>query len=130
VCKKTLAACTADTSTCGPLGTFAVGTGPAGIAFDGTNMWVTNEYDGTVTKLSPTGATLGTFPVGDNPAAGMAFDGTNMWVSDGCCENVTKVSPSGATLGAFVVGESPQGIAFDGAHMWVAVQDYGEVIEL
>ena len=30
------------TRTATTLGTFAVGTGPSGIAFDGMNMWVTN----------------------------------------------------------------------------------------
>ncbi len=42
----------------------AVGnSGPCGIAFDGTNMWVTNSNDNTVTELSPTGKTLSTFTV-------------------------------------------------------------------
>ena len=38
---------------------------PQGIAFDGTNMWVTNMGNDNATKLSPAGATLGTYPVGD-----------------------------------------------------------------
>jgi DNA-binding beta-propeller fold protein YncE len=58
-----------------------VGKFPWGIAFDGTNMWVTNYGDNTVTELSPTGATLGTFPVGNAPR-GIAFDGTHMWVAN------------------------------------------------
>src|SRR5580704_3824258 len=66
-CKSTLAACTPAAPTCGPLGTFAVGNDPQGIAFDGTSMWVTNEADNTVTELSPAGATLGTFAVGTEP---------------------------------------------------------------
>ena len=31
------------------------------IAFDGTNMWVTNQNSSNVTKLSPSGTILGTF---------------------------------------------------------------------
>jgi hypothetical protein len=53
-----------------------------------------------------------------------------MWVATGCCSTVTEVSPSGETLGVFLAGENTQGIAFDGTHMWVAVQDYGQVVEL
>ena len=49
---------------CAPLGTYIVGSDPLAIAFDGTNMWVTNDGGNDVTELSPTGATLGTFPVG------------------------------------------------------------------
>jgi hypothetical protein len=33
------------------LGTFAVGTNPVGIAFDGAHMWVANEGSGNVTEL-------------------------------------------------------------------------------
>jgi DNA-binding beta-propeller fold protein YncE len=33
------------------LGTFAVGTSPFGIAFDGANVWVTNSGSNTVSKL-------------------------------------------------------------------------------
>jgi hypothetical protein len=58
------------------VGTFTVGVGPSGIAFDGTNMWV---LSGEVTKLSPAGVTLGTFPL--NTRGGIAFDGRHMWVA-------------------------------------------------
>jgi DNA-binding beta-propeller fold protein YncE len=33
------------------LGTFNVGGGPVGLAFDGANIWVTNGYDDNVMKL-------------------------------------------------------------------------------
>ena len=33
------------------LGTFTVGSGPYGLAFDGANMWVANSSDNTVTEL-------------------------------------------------------------------------------
>jgi hypothetical protein len=56
-----------------------VGSFPYLLAFDGTNMWVTDSGSDAVTKLSPTGATLGTFAVGNQPT-GIAFDGTDMWV--------------------------------------------------
>jgi hypothetical protein len=81
-------------------------------------MWVTNA--GGVTKLSPSGETIGTYSVG-----------TNMWVSDGCTNNVTKLSPSGATLGTYSVGTEPLfGMAFDGLHMWVVNVSPGTVYEL
>ncbi len=67
-----------------------MGDGPIGIAFDGTNMWVTNGSSTTVTKLSPTGATLGTFSVGSSPQ-GLAFDGTHMWVANYGSNDVTEL---------------------------------------
>lgn len=75
-------------------GTFPVGNGPDAMAFDGTNMWVTNFGSNTVTELSPTGATLRTVTVGSNPDA-IAFDGTDMWVADGGDNTVTELPPAG-----------------------------------
>ena len=44
------------------------GKSPVGLAFDGTNVWVTNYDDNTVMKLDgKTGKVLGTIPVGLNP---------------------------------------------------------------
>jgi DNA-binding beta-propeller fold protein YncE len=67
-------------------GTFAVGTTPYGIAFDGANMWVANNGSNNVTKLSSSGSTLGTFAVGNNPR-GVGFDGAHIWVANQfvCC---------------------------------------------
>jgi hypothetical protein len=53
--------------------TFAVGTFPFGIAFDGANIWVANGGTNTVEKLRANdGAVLGTFGVGQSPV-GLAF---------------------------------------------------------
>jgi hypothetical protein len=70
---------------------FKVGRFPYGIAFDGANMWVTNEDDSTVTKLRASdGANLGTFTVGPNPM-GVAFDGANIWVANEGSATVSKL---------------------------------------
>src|SRR2546422_11304122 len=59
------------------LGTFAVGTDPIGVAFDGANIWVANEGSTNVTKLRASdGMVLGTFAVGTAPV-GVAFDSVN-----------------------------------------------------
>ena len=57
---------------------FAVGSAPFGVAFDGANIWVANSGGNNVTKLPASdGANLGTFAVGDSPQ-GVAFDGANI----------------------------------------------------
>lgn len=98
----------------------AVGSFPSSIAFDGANLWVTNNGS-EVTKLRATdGAILGTFGVGSGPF-GVAFDGANIWVANQNSNNVTKLRASdGAPLGTFSVGTTPVGLAFDGANIWVA----------
>ena len=100
---------------------FAVGSAPFGVAFDGANIWVANFGSGNVTKLRASdGANLGAFGVGSAPF-GVAFDGANIWVANFGSGTVTKLRASdGANLGTFAVGSFPLGVAFDGANIWVA----------
>jgi len=110
---------------------FAVGTFPVEVAFDGANIWVANEFSNNVTKLRASdGAVQGTFAVGTNPI-GVAFDGANVWVTNFNNNNVTKLRASdGALQGTFAVGSNPYGIAFDGANIWVANQSSSNVTKL
>jgi len=55
---------------------------PTGVAFDGANIWVTNNNSNTVTKLQASdGTVLGTFNAGTGPFC-IAFDGANIWVTN------------------------------------------------
>ena len=59
-----------------------------GLAFDGTNIWVSTS--GNVIKLRASdGTILGTFPVANFPV-GVAFDGTNIWVANYTSNSVSK----------------------------------------
>ncbi len=110
---------------------FPVGNSPYGVAFDGANIWVTNNGSNDVTKLRASdGTNLGTFPVGSGPE-GVALDGANVWVANLGSSNVTKLRASdGTSLGAFPVGNGPQGLAFDGANVWVANSGSSTVTKL
>jgi YVTN family beta-propeller protein len=111
--------------------TFSVGASPAGVAFDGTNIWVTNSGSNNVTELlASTGAVVGTYSVGTSPA-GLAFDGTNIWVANSGSNNVTELLAStGALVGTYSVGTGPQGVAFDGTNIWVANAQSQNLTEL
>ena len=109
-----------------PTKSFTVGNGPRGIAFDGTNLWVANSADNTVTELRASdGAVVRTVAVKTAPD-GVLFDGTNIWVVNQgrdpkVAGSVTKLNPAnGATLGNFPVGQHPSTAAFDGVNIWVA----------
>jgi hypothetical protein len=99
---------------------FPTGVEPTGIAFDGADIWVTNNSGNTVTELAAaTGAVLNTFNVGLKPY-GAAFDGANIWVANYGTNNVTKLQAStGNLVQNYTVGTGPVGIAFDGANIWV-----------
>jgi len=51
---------------------------PAGVVFDGANIWVSST-GGAVNKIRASdGTNLGTFSGGDG---GLAFDGANVWAT-------------------------------------------------
>ena len=70
------------------VGSLAVG-GPAwGIAFDGSNLWVT--YNDSVARINSYGTITAVVPVGIMAVA-VAYDGTNIWVANFGSDNVSKV---------------------------------------
>src|ERR1039458_5682404 len=108
-----------------------VGAAPTYMAFDGSDIWVTNLQANTVTKLRVSdGTNLGSFAVGSVPV-GVAFDGSNIWVANEGDGTVTKLRASdGANLGSFRVGLDPIGVAFDGASVWVANEGSNTITKL
>ena len=88
---------------------FSAGPEPKGLAFDGTDLWVTNSVaQGTVTRLrAQDGVVLGRYPVGAYPT-GIAYDGTHLWVANSMDRKVTRLSAlDGTVRGAYPVGEQP-----------------------
>ncbi len=120
-------------STGTPIGTYAVGNGPWGIAIDASgNVWVVNDTSNTVTKLSAAGSIIGTYPVGNSPA-GIVIDNSsgNVWVTNYNGNNVTKLSSTGSTLGTYAVGTNPYSVAIDSSgNVWVANDTSNNVTEL
>jgi len=107
------------------LGTYTVGYGALGIAFDGANMWVVSAA-GTVTKLRASdGTILATYSVPDGPY-GIAFDGTDMWLSGDLYIRVLRAS-DGAEVWAQQVQTS--GVAFDGAYVWIAQTNANQLLK-
>jgi len=102
--------------------TFTVGNTPQGIAFDASgNLWIANQGDNTVTKVSPTGAIIGTFSAGTGPM-GIAIDaGGNVWVNNFTGGgSLTELNSSGTTIGTFSPGGQPWEILFDASgNAWV-----------
>ena len=67
-----------------------VGTNPVAVAYDGANMWVTNQGDGTVSVLRASdGSHVMRATVGSSPE-GIAFDGAFMWVANFSSGTVSK----------------------------------------
>ncbi len=102
--------------------TVSVGAQPVWSAFDGTNIWVTNHSDNTLSKIvAATGAvtTITPSPALNGPE-GIAFDGTNLWVASTNGNKVSQIRPSdGAVLHQVLGLNAPFGVAFDGTKVWV-----------
>ena len=46
------------------LGTYKVGNSPKAVEFDGKDIWVANNGEGSVDKLNLQGEVIGTYPIG------------------------------------------------------------------
>lgn len=94
---------------------------PRGILFDGANMWVTNEGNGTLVKLNANGGIMKTVQVGNQPRFPI-YDGTNIWVP---CHGSSVVTVVRAVDGAVLATLSDNGLgqpsaaAFDGERILV-----------
>jgi hypothetical protein len=105
----------------GPLTVAAnnLGDNPAGIAFDGTNLWTAN-HAASVSIITPQPPyTVTTVASGFLEPVGILYDGTHIWVVDSAAGELLQLDATGAILLAVPVGESPLSPVFDGANIWV-----------
>jgi len=59
----------------------APGAGPSGMTFDGTDLWIADEVDGNIYKVSvPDGTVLDTYRSPIQYPTGLAWDGNALWV--------------------------------------------------
>ena len=102
-------------------GQLEVGARPAGIAFGGGAVWVTNGGDGTVSRIDPsTKAVVDTIQVGVDPV-GVAFGHGALWVANGTDAAVSRIDPETNTVVQEVeVGNGPIDIAVGHGGIWVA----------
>ena len=110
----------------GAAATYPTGGGPRGLAFDGTNIWITNSASGTVSKMYPANGSRVDYPTGNSPW-GVAFDGTNIWIANNGSGTVSKMNPTNGTRVDYPTGDWPRGVAFDGTSIWIANYASGTV---
>ncbi len=95
---------------------------PHEIAFDGTNLWVAEEYDHTIAKIDvATESLVSTTADLGYVISGITYDGRYLWVADSSNNRVRKLDPSNMSeVASIAVGTGPYGLEFDGRHVWVA----------
>lgn len=103
----------------GRTATFAAGSRPTDIAFDGTHLWIVNHDDGTVSRTDPITGAHEDFPVGPWPR-GVVFDGTDIWVISNLDDELSRLNTATGSRVVYPTDAGPTAIAFDGAAIWVA----------
>ena len=105
--------------------------------FDGTNIWVPNFGDNTITVIrASTGAVLATLMNnGLNGPTAAAFDGQRILVTNTSGNSVSlwkaaDLSPLGSVNLVFAEGFSPTGVCSDGVNFWVVANTVGDTPEL
>ncbi len=102
---------------------------PNGLAWDGTNFWITNAVSNTLNKVDTSGNVLGTFPAGTQPGA-VIFDGTNVWVANQGANTVMRFNQNGAPLSTTGVDNGPVWLVFDGTYVWSINQSANDVTKI
>jgi YVTN family beta-propeller protein len=98
----------------------AVGGGPGAIAAGAGSLWVTNDVDGTVSRLDPQTRNIQTIPVGANPTAIAVGEGF-AWVANSQDRTVSQISPDANRVVRVVpVGNGPRAVATGAGAVWVA----------
>lgn len=95
----------------------ALPTGPFGISYDGTRIWVAALEGVSIITLNPT--TVTNVTAGFTATAGIIFDGSSIWISDFGDNKLKKMNSDGTIALSVNVGAHPQHPAFDGINIWV-----------
>ncbi len=110
--------------------TFTVGTAPTYSIWGGSNLFVANYGDGTVSVLNADGSSAATIQTGGSPFS-LGWDGTNIWVADIGTNakpgtTVSVFDPTGQKVGTYKVGKQPFSLSYDSddSLMWIAL--YGD----
>ena len=100
--------------------TIHVGNDPQGIAIVGNDVWVTNNLDGTVAKISTTGTSVdATVYVGAEPTQIAGVHG-DVWVATQADESLAEIDPASPRVVRTVhVGVVPGGVTAVSGRLWV-----------
>jgi streptogramin lyase/predicted Ser/Thr protein kinase len=103
-----------------------VGVGPTAVAVGDGALWIANEADDTVTRVTLAGlgqpASSSTFAVGDGPVD-VAVDDDGVWVANKLDRSVTRLDPeTGDEVATIGLGNEPQSLAVGEGRVWVTVR--------
>ena len=106
----------------------------SGLAFDGTNLWLSHPNSDIVYELDNTGAVLSSFSTPSTSPAGLTFDGTNLWLVDSNTDTIYELNTAGVEQSSFSTAAfgstSPAGLTFDGTNLWLVDRSNDVIYEV
>jgi peptide/nickel transport system substrate-binding protein len=96
-----------------------VGAGAGAIAAVGSDVWVANTLDGSLSRVSTaTDGVVETAPVGPEPT-GLATGDGSVWVADASASTLTMINATSGDLESTEpLGSPPFGVAFGAGSVW------------
>lgn len=96
---------------------------PAGLTFDGANLWLADHKADRLTCLDPqTGTIIRELPSPGFWPAGLAWDGAALWNIDARQNKIFRINPQNGTVinTLDAPAEGCEGLAWDGKTLWVS----------
>ena len=106
-----------------------VGRGPAGVTVAGGEVWVANQFDGTVSEINPAaGTVVATVRVGIGPDAITSGFGS-IWVANVTSNTLSRIDQvSGHVVATIPLGSAPAGLAAGDGGIWVTSTETGRLL--
>ena len=107
--------------------TVATGNGPTAVAIGFGDVWVTDSFENTVSRIDPLGVVTATIPVGHGAIAVAVGEGA-VWVVDSLDGTVVRIDPhTNSVTRTIPVGHYPSDIATGADAVWVTNRNDGSV---
>lgn len=105
----------------------ATGNAPTAVAVGFGDLWVTDSFENTVTRVDPAGVVVAPIPVGHGPIA-VAVGNDAVWVADSLDDAVVRIDPdTNSVVDTIPVGRSPSSLAVEAGAVWVGNRHDGTV---
>jgi YVTN family beta-propeller protein len=106
-----------------------VGRGPAGVTVAGGEVWVANQFDGTVSEINPAaGTVVATVRVGIGPDAITSGFGS-VWVANVTSNTLSRIDQvSGHVVATIALGSAPARLAAGDGGIWATSTETGRLL--
>lgn len=109
----------------------APSSGPFGMAWDGTNLWVADDNTDLIYEITTAGSVISTIAAPCGVPKGLAFDGTNLWPVCAGQNLIYEMTPTGSIISTIPTpAGAVRGITWDGTNLWVDDAGTGLIYEV